>query len=93
MWMKNLSYADADIYDYKNLKDEDKGKYDFLSFAKDRILNETTVDDYLETKEEFGIKTKGMIKEFLLPFIDYLRLETYKLSVDFLIETIDSYPN
>ncbi len=83
---------DADIYDYNNLIDEDKSKIDLLLSVNDKILTEKKVDDYLGSKTEFGPMLKDASREVLLPFIAFLQEEITCMSLECIVEAIDSYP-
>lgn len=87
---KRLCCSDADIYDSDNLKEHDKKALDLLLDSSEELFSEQKVNEYLR-ELEFGKNTKEMIKEFLLPFIEYLKDEAYRMSIEFLIKTIDDY--
>ena len=82
--------SDAELYDYKNLSDEDKATANLiLSMRNELTVN--LVDEFLENAE-YGTFTKNIIREQFIPFIEFLREKVLDIAMDFTVDRINSYP-
>ena len=82
-----------DVTEYmpENMKEEDKRVYEELENAKERVLSDSSIDEYLNEKCQYGCVTSKVLKELLEPFIGYLRhIYDYHM-LDFTVDCIDGY--
>lgn len=85
-------YIDPDVYKPEMLNDDDKAKFDVIDETTDNILSADVIEDFIETREISGETIQQIYREVLTSFVSYLRERTEYCKVDFLIETIECYP-
>lgn len=85
-------YIDPDVYNPKMLNDDDKAKFDVIGDTADNVLSSDVIEDFIETKELSGETIQKLYREVLTDFVSYLRERVEYCKVDFLIGTIESYP-
>jgi hypothetical protein len=84
-------YVNPEIYNVKNLNEEDKRTAGWMQECIDLIC-EDAVDGYIEEQcEGMGEMTAQLFRESVAPFLSYLhQLSEYKLC-DFIIGQIEGY--
>lgn len=87
----DMSYFTPDVYSVDNLKDEDKRCVDEIEYVKERVLAEDTIDDFLSEYSNGGKATGELMKELLVPFVEYLREEIEHCICDKIISAIEDY--
>lgn len=86
-----MSYFDPNMYSVDNLKDEDKRRVDEIEYVKERVMSEEVIDDFLSEHSNGGKTTVKLLKEMLIPFVEYLREETEHYICDIVIGSIEDY--
>jgi len=84
-------YLETATYNPDNLNPTDRVITDELTEAKNLILNQDVLDEYLEEKYENACFTAQLVKEHLEPFIDFLKKKWDYCICDRIIDSIDNY--
>lgn len=82
---------DTEKYDYRNLKPSDKAQVDAIENTKQNVLNKTVVEDFLETNNVNGNALRGVYRDVLDGFVEYLKERCEYCKIDFIMEAIDNY--
>lgn len=82
---------DTEKYDYRNLKPSDKAQVDAIENTKQNVLNKAVVEDFLETNNVNGDALRGVYRDVLGGFVEYLKERCEYCKIDFIMETIDNY--
>lgn len=84
-------YFEPNVYNFENLKPEDKKEIEILDYIKTRLLSREAVNIFVNDKDIAGSTIQGVYRDILNEFVKYLgeHLEYYK--IDMIVEKIDSY--
>lgn len=80
-----------DIFSYENLKSADRNVVDILDDATKSVINEERLEEYL-SETYSGRYFQEMVREQLIPFIKFLRYRMDLFVCDYIIDTIEEYP-
>ena len=79
-----------EIYSPDHLKPCDKEKLDVIEDVSQRVLDESVIDDFIESKS-LGKTMQAMYREMLCDFIAFQKERAEYCKVDLIIEKIDGY--
>lgn len=85
-------YIDPDVYNPETLRKNDRAKYDVIEETADNVLNADVIEDFIETKEVSGETIQKLYRDVLTDYVSFLKERVEYCKADFLIETIESYP-
>lgn len=84
-------FINPDIYNIRNLKENDKAEINAIEAVKQQVLNTDVLEDFIETKGIAGETTQGLYRDALNDFIDFLQERMEYCKVDRIMEKIDGY--
>lgn len=82
-----------DYYGKEYLRDEDRAIVDEIDVLREDVLNDDAIDEFVESKVNGGAITKGLVKEQLALFSEFLKERIDFHICDFIIGRIDDYPS
>lgn len=78
-------------YKYEDLRKDDKKEIDVIQEISDEVLNNESIEDFIDNKNVFGETTKEMLKELLMDYTAFLKEQVEYRKVDRIISMIDGY--
>lgn len=78
-------------YKYEDLRKDDKKEIDVIQEISDEVLNNESIEDFIDSKNVFGETTKEMLKELLMDYTAFLKEQVEYCKVDRIISMIDGY--
>ena len=80
-----------DIYKYGYLKQADKDKVDIVEIVKQRTMDDSLVEDFLEANPAVSSTMESVYAECIRKFLAYQRERAEYYKVDIIVDSIDGY--
>ena len=81
---------DYNIYRPEHLKTDDKKTLDTIEDVRQRVTDESVIEDFIETKD-VGSTIQSIYRDVLKEFVNFISERVEYEKVDFIIGCIDGY--
>ena len=81
----------ATEYTQDNLKNDDRKVLAVLDSIREEVFRKDSIDEYLREHEYIGKEQGKLLKEYILPYLSFLKESFERKSFDWMMDTIDSY--